>query len=85
MHGELDLSAVPAFESGLREALSGSRPVLLDLSELDFMDSSGVRSVLELAQASARRSPGFTVSREMSPAVLQVLELTNVLELLPLD
>ena len=85
VRGELDLSAVPSFEAGLRQALAGPGAVLLDLSELHFMDSSGVRSVLEMSRAAAQARLGLTISRDMPPEVRQVLELTNVLELLPLE
>lgn len=85
MRGELDLSAVPSFEAGLRQALAGPGAVQLDFSELHFMDSSGVRSVLEMSRAAAQARLGLTISRDMPPEVRQVLELTNVLELLPLE
>ena len=49
------------------------------------MDSSGVRSVLEMSRAAAQARLGLTISRDMRPEVRQVLELTNVLELLPLE
>ncbi len=50
--GELDLVTAAEFGDGLRQHLAEG-PVLLDLSALTFMDSSGV----SLAPHSSQRSP----------------------------
>jgi anti-anti-sigma factor len=48
LHGELDMATVPMVESVLR-AISSSRPdaVLLDAGKVQFMDSAGLRAILE--------------------------------------
>jgi anti-anti-sigma factor len=46
--GELDLSTVPLAERGLAPSRSAEGITVLDLSQLTFMDSSGVRLILEL-------------------------------------
>jgi anti-anti-sigma factor len=44
--GELDLATAPALEEALGLAFDGgSERVVLDLRELEFMDSSGLRTV----------------------------------------
>jgi anti-sigma B factor antagonist len=54
--GDLDLSTLPDAEREVRAAEAAAPAVLVvDLSELDFIDSSGVRLVLQ-AQARARES-----------------------------
>ena len=41
--GELDTATVPAAENALKEALTaGCRRIVIDLRELDFMDSTGL-------------------------------------------
>jgi anti-sigma B factor antagonist len=41
--GELDMASVPLLEARLRDALDGGgRRLVLDLRELDFMDSTGL-------------------------------------------
>lgn len=53
--GELDISSAPTLERELRRAEDGAPSVLvLDLRELRFMDSTGLRLVLG-ADARARR------------------------------
>jgi anti-sigma B factor antagonist len=45
--GELDLATAPALEEALERAFSGgSARVVLDLRELEFIDSSGLRTLL---------------------------------------
>jgi anti-sigma B factor antagonist len=47
LRGELDLATAPRLEHALAEAGEG---VLLDLRGLTFMDSTGVRALLEAAE-----------------------------------
>jgi anti-sigma B factor antagonist len=45
--GELDLATAPALEEALERAFQGdSARVVLDLRELEFIDSSGLRTLL---------------------------------------
>jgi anti-anti-sigma factor len=49
LSGEIDLSTVEAVESGVREAIDGNNGVVaLDLREVSFLDSSGLRLLLRL-------------------------------------
>lgn len=45
VRGELDIASAPRLEQELR-ALGGSATVLLDLREVTFLDSSGLRAVI---------------------------------------
>ncbi|MDT0275226.1 STAS domain-containing protein [Blastococcus goldschmidtiae] len=48
--GELDLASLPAVASPLDELLSRrQQPVVLDLAELSFLDSSGVAVLVRIA------------------------------------
>ena len=52
--GELDLSATDGLRARLDEVQRPERRVRLDLSELEFIDCSGIRAILD-AMAEARR------------------------------
>jgi anti-sigma B factor antagonist len=73
--GELDLVGAPR----LIEALpgSGTSPVVLDLDAVGFMDSSGLRSLLEARQACLDAGRTFAIARP-SHAVQRVLELADL-------
>jgi anti-anti-sigma factor len=81
--GALDLATVPILEAEvaqLRDA--GFRRLVLDLSGLGFMDSSGLRSIIEL-DAEARQD-GFSIALVRGPrAVQRVFELTGTTAQLP--
>jgi anti-anti-sigma factor len=81
--GSLDIATVPILETHvaeLREA--GVRRMIIDLRDLYFMDSTGLRCILEFdAQA---RQDGFTIALIQGPrAVQRVFELTRARAQLP--
>jgi len=51
MEGELDLASVPALQRDVLAATIGARRVVLDLSEVTWMDSTGLRMLDDLARA----------------------------------
>ena len=55
------------------------------LDQLDFLDASGVRLLLDLAQRSRRNGRRLRIKPGNSPQVRRVLELTGVVEHLPLE
>jgi anti-sigma B factor antagonist len=81
--GELDLATVPILAghvAQLREA--GCRHLIFDLSELGFIDSTGLRFLLECHAQS--RQDSFTMALVPGPAaVQQVFELTDTRNHLP--
>ena len=81
--GELDLAVAPEFKRRLA-ALLADGPVLLDLRELEFMDSSGVRVLDALTGIAEIEGHAFRVGSELQPAVRQVLEMTGMFGVLSL-
>ncbi len=73
--GELDLVGAPRLLQALPS--EGTTPVVLDLREVGFMDSSGLRSLLEARQACADAGRDFAIARP-SDAVTRVLELVDL-------
>lgn len=49
LHGALDCSTAPQLQRAL-DQLAGTRELILDLSGLTFIDSTGVRTILRCAQ-----------------------------------
>jgi anti-anti-sigma factor len=47
LEGELDMATAEGLSELLRAAVDGSHPVVLDFSGVSFMDSSGLRALLE--------------------------------------
>lgn len=76
--GELDLATAGELEARLAE-LEAAEPdeVLLDLRELEFIDSSGVRLIVAADRAASRRGRRFAVVSG-PPAVQRVLDISGV-------
>lgn len=81
--GELDLVTAPLLARALREAEQGDTDIVLDLTGVTFMDSSGLAAVLEAAQRNRTQQRDFTI-RPGDGAVIRVFALANVLDELPL-
>lgn len=70
LFGELDLSNAAELE----ERLAGNIDTVLDLSQLSFIDSSGIHVLISTAQRAQLEAWEFTV-RNPQPAVLRVFKL----------
>jgi anti-sigma B factor antagonist len=73
--GELDLVGAPRLLEALPGA--GDTPVVIDLGAVGFMDSSGLRSLLEARQHCLDAGRAFALARP-SDAVQRVLELVDL-------
>jgi anti-anti-sigma factor len=73
--GDFDLASVAAFEEATRAAVDGQREIVLDLKELRFIDSSGIRAILNLATALDGKG---VVLRGPQPSVRKLIRLTGV-------
>ncbi len=82
--GELDLAEVRTLSERLRELLKAQRETILDLSQLTFIDSSGIRLLLEITRDA--KEGGYTLRlRSPAPVVRDTLRLAGVLALLGLE
>ncbi len=74
--GELDLGTVPAFRRAVEPALSGSGDLILDGSELLFIDSEGIRAIAELSRRMGEDRR--LVLAGLRATVHRVLEITQL-------
>jgi anti-sigma B factor antagonist len=79
--GECDLSVREEFTSVLLAAVARSPMVVVDLSALSFLDSSGVHGLV-MAHHAARKANGHIYVVNAGGVVAEVLDLTGVGELL---
>jgi anti-anti-sigma factor len=81
--GELDLATVGTVDATIRELVdSGFSWVVLDLSGLTFLDSTGIRLVLEWVQASREDGMRFELIPG-SPEVQRPFEIAGLADRLP--
>jgi anti-anti-sigma factor len=78
LRGELDLSGVDRARQAIEQAESGNAPLLvLDLSELDFIDSTGLEVMLRAARRAHDDGRRLIVARP-SRYVRRLLQLTAI-------
>jgi anti-anti-sigma factor len=83
--GDLDLATAQHFEAELRQELSnGHTTVVLDLSAVEFVDSSGLRAIFRMANQAKLNGIRFRIRRELSPPVERLFDLVGCRERLPL-
>ena len=77
-HGEIDLASVGVLEAKLRELRdTGFDHLVLDLREVSFMDSTGLRLILTWDAESREEGVDFGVIRG-TPIVQRLFEATGV-------
>ena len=83
--GESDAYAAPRIRSDLVSALGATSPLVVDLSQATFIDSTVVGVLLEgLAEYEKRERPLFLLLPDDSaPEVHRLFELTGLTSLLP--
>ena len=80
VRGEIDMHTAAQLERVLDDVIAkGALLVTLDLEQVDFLDSSGLRVILE-ASNKLRAQEGQLLLEGASSAVERVLELTGVIE-----
>jgi anti-anti-sigma factor len=79
--GELDLASAAQFERQLGELCALGGELVVDLSGLAFVDSAGIRLLLE-ARHRARHRGGSLIVLGASGHVRRVLEVAGVLDIL---
>ena len=84
--GELDLNTAPELARRVEDSLGAEvRKVTLDLSELTFMDSSGLRLLIELNQRAGRDGWELRLIAPKHESASAVLRLTGADTALPFE
>ena len=77
LSGEVDLESSPRLRELLLGLVRGGRDVLVDLSAVSYIDSSGVASLIEAFQVARRSGTAFALVAP-SQAALRVLQLARL-------
>lgn len=83
LSGELDIASAPVLEAKVGELCAdGARSVVIDLSELTFIDSTGLRTLLSAQSLCNERACDFALIPGQKN-VQRLFALTGLLEHLP--
>lgn len=77
LKGDVDLESSPTAREILLKSVAGTDRVLVDLSSVTYIDSSGVASLVEALQAAKRNGGAFALVAASDPT-RRVLELARL-------
>lgn len=85
LSGELDLATADAIPAAAATALEqGAERLVLDLEAVTFMDSQGLRALVEAQRALGHAGVGFELTG-VPPVVLDLLDHTGLRQVLGVD
>jgi anti-sigma B factor antagonist len=83
VHGDIDVAGGPILEAAIRER-ENDGSVVIDLGDVFFIDSSGLRSLLGASRRAHDRN-ATVVLRGVGSEVLRLLEITGTTEQFSID
>lgn len=83
LSGEVDLSSSPQARAAILDCLNGGSSMLVDLSAVDYIDSSGVASLVEGFRLARDKHLVFALLAVSQPA-LRVLQLARLDKVFPI-
>lgn len=84
--GELDLSTAEILAKEIESSIAkpGTSKIVIDMSGVPFVDSTGLRILIEGGEKAAQRSLEFSLERP-SPQFARLIELTKTAGVLNID
>jgi anti-sigma B factor antagonist len=73
--GELDLATVPLLDIAIADAVAKGGPITIDLSHMTFIDSTGLKSILNAVES---LPSGCIILHGVHDGIQRILEITGV-------
>ena len=83
LSGKLDSESAPKLDAELASSLGGITELILDMTELSYISSAGLRTLLSAQQMMNRQ--GRMVLRGVRESIRDVFRITGFLDLLTLE
>lgn len=85
VEGELDIVTAPRLEEALRLELDADTDVLLDLSAVPFIDSSGLKAIVTAARMAGSRGRKMTLHPVMARQPRRLFDLAQIDNVVPMS
>jgi anti-sigma B factor antagonist len=82
--GEIDLAASPALHQVLTEAAQSADRIIIDLTDVTFLDSTGMTVMVDALNRHHHRQRGTLCLVGLSRAVRKVLDVTHLTSKFPI-
>ena len=76
--GDLDMLTAPLLDQRLHALRALKRPVVLDLSQVQFIDSTGLHLLIRTVGDARMKRWRFRIDPDVSPQVMRLLKLVHV-------
>lgn len=83
MEGRLDTTTAPELEAELKGCLDGVEALVIDLRELAYISSAGLRVILSVQKRMNKQ--GEMVVRHANDTVMEVFEVTGFIDILTIE
>ena len=83
LEGRLDTVAAPELEEQIEPALEGVEKLIIDLENLEYISSAGLRVMLTTMQTMEEQ--GEMIVRNVGPDVMEVFKLTGFAGILNIE
>ena len=83
LEGKLDTSTAPIAEKEIEADVAAAQKLILDLTEISYISSAGLRLTLKLHKQMAKRN-GMTI-RNVNESVSEVFEITGFSNILNIE
>lgn len=84
VEGELDLVGAPELEETLKRELLASNDVLLDLSAMDFIDSTGLHAIVDSVRTAKAAGRKIKLSADLPQHARRLMEIVGLLPFIPI-
>ena len=85
VEGELDLVSAPELGEALSRELLAGNDVLLDLSEMDFIDSTGLHAIVESVRTAKAVGRKLKLSADLPSHARRLMEIVGLLPFIPIS
>lgn len=82
LEGRLDTITAPTFEKNIREVLSEAKTLVIDMKNLEYISSAGLRVLLSAQKVMNRQ--GEMIVCNANEMVMDVFEITGFIDILNL-
>lgn len=81
--GRLDTTTAPELENELKASLDSVKALVLDLVDLDYISSAGLRVLLSAQKI--MNAQGTMVIKNAKPEIMEVFEITGFTDILTIE
>ena len=83
LNGRLDTNTAPELETELKASLNGIETLVIDMEELAYLSSAGLRVIL--AAQKQMNKQGRMIIRKVNDVVMEVFEVTGFTDILTIE